>query len=242
METSKFRAVLFDLDGTLYDQTRLRSLMALELCALPCILRSWSGACQTIRVIRSFRAIREDLRDLGCPTEHALVELQYERAGEQAGVDASEVERIITEWMYYRPLKYMKWCRRKGVKTFFEEAGQRGIKIGVFSDFPVKEKLQALGLSNYVQLFLCATDRDINAFKPHPRGFLKACEHWGLRPDEVLYVGDRPEVDAKGAAAAGLSCVIVKGKGSHQQQGEGVREPLTLGSFRGLHHVVTPHW
>ena len=241
MESSKIRAVLFDLDGTLYDQSRLRSLMVLELCTLPFRVRSWSRVCSTLRIIRCFRSIREDLRDLGCPADQALVELQYVQAGERAGVEAAEVERVITEWMYHRPLKYLKWCRRQGVKMFFAEAAQRGMNIGVFSDYPVKEKLEALGLSKYVQLLLCATDKDINAFKPHPCGFLKACEHWGLRPDEVLYVGDRPEVDAKGAGAAGMPCVIVNGKDSQPLQDGPFHQSITLASFRGLHHVLTTH-
>jgi putative hydrolase of the HAD superfamily len=50
---------------------------------------------------------------------------------------------------------------------------------------------------------------DVNAFKPHPRGFLAAAERWGLAPDSILYVGDRPEVDAVGAAAAGMRCVVI---------------------------------
>jgi putative hydrolase of the HAD superfamily len=49
----------------------------------------------------------------------------------------------------------------------------------------------------------------VNAFKPHPRGFLAACEGWGWSPHEVVYVGDRCEVDAMGAAAAGMPCVII---------------------------------
>jgi FMN phosphatase YigB (HAD superfamily) len=56
----------------------------------------------------------------------------------------------------------------------------------------------------------CArADPEIGVLKPNPRGFLHACEIWGLDPQDVLVVGDRAEVDAAGAAAAGMSSVIV---------------------------------
>jgi FMN phosphatase YigB (HAD superfamily) len=42
-----------------------------------------------------------------------------------------------------------------------------------------------------MSLALCATSPEINAFKPHPKGFLHACALWGLPPEEVLYIGDR---------------------------------------------------
>lgn len=238
MNRSKIQAVLFDLDGTLYIQSRLRSLMAMELCTLPLTLWSWSSVRSTLRVIRHFRLIREDLRALGCPTDQTLVDLQYVRAGEGTGVEASDVEGVITEWMYHRPLKYLQWCRPKGVMEFFAEANRRGLKIGVFSDYPVKEKLEALGLAQYVQLMLCATDKDINAFKPHPRGFLYACERWGLRPDEVLYVGDRSDVDAKGAAAAGMPWVIINEQVSQPTQDGLLSHPITQASFQGLHTLL----
>ena len=77
------------------------------------------------------------------------------------------------------------------------------------SDYPTDAKLEALGVAPHFSLRLCTTDTSINAFKPHPRGFLLACGQWGLDPQEVLYVGDRPEIDGAGAAAAGTRCVIV---------------------------------
>ncbi|MCA8943162.1 MAG: HAD hydrolase-like protein, partial [Planctomycetes bacterium] len=40
-------------------------------------------------------------------------------------------------------------------------------------------------------------------------GFLRAATIWQLPPHRVLYVGDRPSVDAVGARAAGMRCVIV---------------------------------
>ncbi len=234
MNVSNVRAVLFDLDGTLYHHSPLRLLMALELCALPVMLGSITQARAVLLAIKRFRSKREELRALGHPLE-SLDELQYRHAALDVGMEATEMERIVREWMYRRPLKYLKWCRRRGVLPFFAEAQRRGVALGVFSDYPVHEKLQALGLDSYVQLALCATDPEINAFKPHPRGFLRACDQWGLKPDEVLYVGDRPEVDAKGAAAAGMRCLILGGEAD--QEGDQANASH-LPSFQGLQQVL----
>ena len=51
--------------------------------------------------------------------------------------------------------------------------------------------------------------REDGAFKPSPRGFLAACARWELDPADVLYVGDRVDADAAGAAAARMPAVIV---------------------------------
>jgi len=236
MNFSNVRAVLCDLDGTLYHQTPLRLLMALELCTLPVKLRSITKARAVLRAIKRFRVRREELRGLGRQSE-LLDELQYRQAAVDVGVEATEMERIICEWMYLRPLKYLKWCRRKGVVEFFSEAQHNGMPLGVFSDYPAHEKLKALGLDSYVSLVLCATDKDINAFKPHPGGFLRACEQWGMNPNEVLYVGDRLDVDAKGASSAGMRCLIV-GSDGRESQFANSDQTVNLGSFQGLQQLL----
>ena len=154
MDLSNVRAVLFDLDGTLYYQLPLRILMALELGTLPVNLGSMKKTRSVLQTIKQFRSMREDLRHLGNPSD-LLDELQYRQAAAAVGGEATEVKRIVCEWMYHRPLKYLKWCRRKGAATFFAEAQRRGLKLGVFSDYPAQEKLKALGLDSYVQLVLC---------------------------------------------------------------------------------------
>jgi hypothetical protein len=45
------------------------------------------------------------------------------------------------------------------------------MQVGVFSDYPVIDKLKALDLLDRIPVALCATDPAINAFKPHPKGF-----------------------------------------------------------------------
>ena len=235
MKLSNVRAILFDLDGTLYYQAPLRLFMALELCTLPVILGSLKETRTVLRAIKCFRMRREALREVGNPSE-LLEDLQYHQAAVDAGMDAAEMEDIVSQWMYHRPLKYLKWCRRKGVVSFFAEAQRKGLALGVFSDYPAHEKLEALGLGSYVQLVLSATDRDINAFKPHPRGFLLACERWCVEPAEVLYVGDRPGVDAEGAAAAGMRCIILGG--GDGQDSRNFDHATKLTSFQNLQQIL----
>lgn len=187
MDLSNVRAVLFDLDGTLYYQLPLRILMGLELSTLPARLGSLEKTRSVLQTIKQFRSMREELRHLGNPSD-LLDELQYHQVTAVVGVEATEVKRIVCEWMYHRPLKYLKWCRRRGAATFFSEAQRRGIKLGVFSDYPAQEKLKALELDSYVQLVMCSTDKEIDAFNPHPPGYLRACEKGGVSRS-VIYWG-----------------------------------------------------
>jgi putative hydrolase of the HAD superfamily len=93
------------------------------------------------------------------------------------------------------PVLQAAWITR-----FNEFLREQKMLVGLFSDYPAAEKIAALDIfQDNLWPVLCATDPDINAFKPHPKGFLLACQMWQLPPDEVLYLGDRPEVDGAGA-------------------------------------------
>jgi phosphoglycolate phosphatase/putative hydrolase of the HAD superfamily len=205
---SAMRAMLFDLDGTLYHQMPLRALMALELGLQPWTRMAPRKVRELWRTLRTFRTVREELR-AHRPADGPLGDIQYAAVAARLSVAESHVRAVVAEWIFERPLKYLPLARRRDADRAFSSLHNLGISIGVFSDYPVEDKLLALGLRQYVSLTLCATDSDVNAFKPHPRGFLRACERWGLPPSEVLYVGDRVEVDAAGAAAAGMRCAIL---------------------------------
>jgi HAD superfamily hydrolase (TIGR01549 family) len=234
------RAVLLDVDGTLYHQGPLRCFMGLELCVLPLSVRSYRLAYDIWRSLRCFRHVREALRHLG-ESEDALATLQYVEAAKQVGEDRAQIESVVIEWIHQRPLKYLRLCRRRGIEAFLTFLESKGIQVGVFSDYPALDKLQALGLAERVSLVLSATDPAINAFKPHPKGFLHACALWGLPPAEVLYIGDRPEVDAVGAANAGMPCALL-GEGAYRR---GSSKPSThysaFSSFIRLQHALASH-
>jgi FMN phosphatase YigB (HAD superfamily) len=200
------RAVLLDMDGTLYRQGPLRLRMAVELAA-----RAISSPCEAFRaarVIRSFRSHRERLRH-GGPPAAPRIELQYEESGAELGLHPSIVASVVAEWMERRPLRHLMACRRQGVVTFLECCRKRGLAVGVYSDYPTREKVEALGLSLFIDLHLCSTDREINAFKPSPAGILEACRRWGVAPGCLLYIGDRQEVDGEASRAAGVKFALL---------------------------------
>ncbi|MCX4528323.1 MULTISPECIES: HAD family hydrolase [unclassified Streptomyces] len=81
-----------------------------------------------------------------------------------------------------------------------------GYRHGVLSNSSVANqdpKLRALGLRERFEVLVCAAELGVS--KPEAEAFLAACEALALPPHEVAYVGDQPEIDARGARDAGLT-------------------------------------
>lgn len=200
------KGVLFDLDGTLYELEPVRRRMGRAL-VINALLSPLKGP-RTIKLLKSFRAIREDLRALGDGSP-SLDEAQYAEPARQLGVEPAVVRAAVTDWMLERPLPHLSSAERTALRPILAALKGWDLPIGVFSDYPADAKLVALGVDDMVDVTVSATEPEVNAFKPHPRGFLVAAERMGVPPEEVVYVGDRADVDAAGAAAAGMRCLIV---------------------------------
>jgi beta-phosphoglucomutase-like phosphatase (HAD superfamily) len=146
------------------------------------------------------------------------------------------VEALAKEWMQVRPLKYLRACRAVGLDALVAWLADCGIPMGVLSDYPAADKIVALGLTGRFSPVLSATDPEIRAFKPHPRGFLRAAAIWHLATSDVLVVGDRLDADAAGAAAAGMPCVIIGRARLGRSSSPTVHRVLP--SLEALHHVL----
>ncbi|MEV4975192.1 HAD family hydrolase [Streptomyces scopuliridis] len=66
-------------------------------------------------------------------------------------------------------------------------------------------KLRVLGVRDHFEAVLCAAELGVS--KPHAAAFHAACDALALDPREVAYVGNEPDIDAGGAVAAGLAGV-----------------------------------
>jgi FMN phosphatase YigB (HAD superfamily) len=153
----QIRAVLFDLDGTLYSQRRLRALMAIELMTL--LLSAPVRAPRQWRALAAYRRAQDQLRSAG-PFE-SIPAAQIEAAAALTHLAPAEVEALVEEWMMRRPLRYLLGCRVAGLVALLDWLGVNGV-AGVLSDYPAHAKLAALGLAG-VSAGAVPTDPDIGA-------------------------------------------------------------------------------
>jgi HAD superfamily hydrolase (TIGR01509 family) len=206
LEFERLRAIIFDLDGTLYRQGSLRRTMALRLLSTH-LARPLLGL-RTARVLSAYRRAQEQLRtELSEPSD--LTAAQLRLACESSGCEAQFVAECVDRWMEREPLRHLAARRRPGLREFLADCRRHGLRLAVLSDYPAQAKLEALGVRDAFDLVLTAQSPEVGLFKPHPRGLLAVAEGVAVTPSECLYIGDREEVDAAAAAAAGIASIII---------------------------------
>jgi putative hydrolase of the HAD superfamily len=88
---------------------------------------------------------------------------------------------------------------------------ERGLKIGIVSDAPSVNawiRLVEMGIEDFFDVVV--TLSDTGKEKPSKIPFLEAVKNIGIKPENMLFVGDRPGRDIKGAKAAGMRTVFAK--------------------------------
>jgi FMN phosphatase YigB (HAD superfamily) len=193
------RLIVFDLDGTLYDQRPLRRRMAFELARDALANRHTT----TLRVLAKYRKLREEWagRD--------LIDFEGELREAVAGASSAtpdEVAALVSEWIETRPLRHLRRYRFAQLAELFAGIRGSGRTIAVHSDYPVAAKLAALGLE--ADHIACAGDANGVRLKPDPSGLLWLMERVGVAPHETMMIGDRFEHDGVAAQRAGTACLI----------------------------------
>lgn len=191
--------VVFDVDGTLYDQRRLRLRMVRELLRDAVRTRSLG----TLRTLRRFRHVREALGD--APVDDFMLQ-QYARTAALCRSTPEQVEALAAEWMEQRPLAFIADCRYPHVERLFERLQALGKGVAVFSDYPAIDKLKALGLR--AEPVVCATDSAVARLKPDPFGLLHILAQTGVNTQRALMIGDRFDRDAAAARQVGMRALI----------------------------------
>ncbi len=210
IDWTSVRVAVFDLDGTLYDMRRIRRRMAGPL--LLHILRH-PGELMLPRILFEFRRSREELSE---QESVDIRRLQYERPAAALGLRPERVRQVVNEWFFKRPLTHLGACRYPGVSSFFARLAAMGKTVAVLSDYPVDEKLAALGLT--AEVTVSAMDPEVDRLKPHPAGLQRVLELTGVEPKASLLVGDRDDRDGACARRLGVP-YLIKASGSEAGPG-----------------------
>ncbi|WP_336002299.1 HAD family hydrolase [Halorientalis halophila] len=180
-------AVAFDLDYTLAVTDRDRQALlddATERAGAPPLARGdYLDAHGTVAATETRAPIFDRLLTDG--TDPETVATAYRRAIEDALEPVAGVADL---------LEALREDYRVGLLTDGPQTAQRG-KL---------DELEWAGLFDAVVI-----TGTLPAGKPDERAFAAICSELGVEPVETAYVGDRPEVDVAGAAAAGLATVQV---------------------------------
>jgi putative hydrolase of the HAD superfamily len=203
------KAVIFDVDGTLYDQKKLRLYMVREMFNR--VIRQ-PARMNELRILWYFRRMREKN---SAQVTNNLENLQYFWTAHLMGISPEKVRIVVNEWMFERPLNYLKSCRYPSVQTLFSQLNQQEIPIGIFSDYPAEKKLKALGLK--AQVVLSATCSEVNRLKPDPTGPLIAAIKLGAQASECLLIGDQEDKDGECARRAGMPYLILASRHKDRQ-------------------------
>ncbi len=194
------RAVLFDLDNTLYDH-ETSSREALAAAALEF---EQTAALDGEELCRAFTRHNDEcwvLATRGQMTREELRVARFWRTLAGFGIDDLEPERLSEAYLarYRRRLAEVPGARRTVLRLL------RELPVGIVTNgFPdlVEDKLAAIGLAGLLHPIVIA-DR-VEVMKPRPHAFRVALAALRLPPREVLHVGDSLAVDVAGGAAAGL--------------------------------------
>lgn len=182
----RYRAVLFDLDGTLVD--------------------SYTALTEAVNHARR----REGLEDLNAERIRGLVGHGVEKLLQRA-FDRTEIERHTVQAFESR---YDEVCCQESrvladVESTLADLDARGIGMAVCTNKPTffsKKILDFLKLSRY---FRAIVGPDLaGARKPEARHLLVTLESVQCAPHETLFVGDMP-IDVRAARNSGVDVAVV---------------------------------
>jgi HAD superfamily hydrolase (TIGR01549 family) len=131
---------------------------------------------------------------------------------QRSGYDEGFVSDCVREWMDRVPLPALPAAKYPGLEPFLQWATGRGLRIAALSDYDPHEKIRALGLARFFSVVVHAHEPEVGVFKPNPKGLRIAQRRLDALPHEVVYIGDRPEVDGATAVAGGVAGLILSPK------------------------------
>lgn len=200
--------VVFDVDGTLYQQSKLRKIMFYKIVSYY-LLRPW--LYKDLLIIFHFRNERKKKAGYSAVD---LQENQYLWPAEKLGININEVKRVIDKWIFTVPNRFLKSCMYPGVSQFIKKLRIAGIKTATYSDYNSREKIKSMQID--IDLEVSSTDPIVNSFKPLPDGLLLILSEMNIDKANCLYIGDRFELDGLCAKNAGVPFLLIDKKTAHK--------------------------
>ncbi len=220
---SPFRAVLFDLDNTLYDREAAFGRWA------DAYLRDTLHLTDSDEA-RRVRALITDMDADGYGSKAAIFERLHSLYPTLPGVPARSVDVFFDEFISHI-------TPEAETETLLDALAAAGLPFGIVTNGSARQwrKIVGLGLARRTGcLFVSET---FGGKKPDRAIFEAAATHLGVAPGEALFVGDNPAVDVLGAQAAGMKAVWLH-RGQTWPEGINGKPDFVIGSLGELAGIL----
>jgi HAD superfamily hydrolase (TIGR01549 family) len=190
------RAVVFDLDNTLYPRTRfVRSGLA--------AVAHYAEAHLGVPTMRAFTTMLKAFE-----TQPGT---EFQALCETFGLRSAIVPELLQVFRTHRP---ELWFAHAGLETL-KQLRADGWRIGILTNglpHVQASKVQALGLRSLVDHIVYAAEY-AEGGKPHQAPFAEIIRRAGVPADRCVMVGDDVECDIRGAREAGMRTIWIKRDG-----------------------------
>lgn len=211
------RAVIFDLDDTLFDHSgSVRTALAnwlpqVPATDLPQLTRAWFDLEHVH--YESWRAGHISFDE----QRRRRVRDFWPHLGHQLAPD-DDLDALFASYLiHYKDA----WQAFDDARPALVELNRLGYLTAVLTNGATAQqnaKVDRTGLR--AQLTAVITSEELGVAKPDPRSYLSTCEHLGVEPSRALHVGDRYDLDVLSARAAGLQAVHLDRRASHDDNPE----------------------
>lgn len=212
-----WRAVLFDLDGTLFDRQKAVARLAFDQALA---LRPLLGAVAPEHF--ASRLVALDARG------YVKKPLVYRLLVGELGLDAAHPQlqpERLTEDFFRRYADHS--IAFEGARETITALRARGLRIGLVTNGRVavqQAKLEALGLLPLLDAVLISEAEGLS--KPDAALFRRALERLDVAAQEAVFVGDHPVNDVQAARAAGLRAIWMRDTHWPAPEADGVIDRL----------------
>jgi putative hydrolase of the HAD superfamily len=224
--------VLFDLDDTLVDHRTAATT------ALTHAIERWSpdpAALDRDELVALWWQIEQEQYDAYLRGECTHAEQRVRRLEQflpALGAVSGDDAFLAAQFEHYLVAYVAAWSPFADVPAALDQLEVAGIGVAVLTNGDPRQqrlKLERTGLLGHFARILTPTE--VGAPKPDATAFVNACSMLGRDPPRTAYVGDNLEVDAVGAAAAGLRGIWLDRSGSDATPPSGVRRIASLGAL-----------
>ena len=216
------KAVLFDLDNTLYDYDKVHKIALNEVYK---VLKKETNISH-VKCVNLFNLSRAEIhRELaGTASAHNRV-LYFQRLIEKTHKTV-EPMFILKLYNTYWDSLLKNIVILPGVIETLKTLKKNKVQIAIVSNLTTNiqlRKIHKLGLTNYVDVLV--TSEEAGSEKPHAIMFLLALNKLGISSDEAIMVGDNIIDDIEGANFVGLDTVLLTKNRLAKQFKEDYRKP-----------------